>query len=92
MFERQPGELYPQTKTLICASFFTRVFTDLDFNEAIRLARQYEMDNQIEKQEMMNATSADEVMYFAVKFALAANRLESKLRTKLEKIYDEEVY
>lgn len=75
---------------LICASFFTRVFKDTKFEEAIDIAKSYDACTHESSKKIINASSANEVMYIAVKLALESEKLEPKLRGKLERIYNED--
>jgi predicted NACHT family NTPase len=72
---------------LICASFFTRVFKETNFTQAIDLVLEYDKKTK-EKEKIVNANSADEVMRLGVKIALESKRLvEPVLRNELQKVY-----
>ncbi|WP_414582976.1 NACHT domain-containing protein [Scytonema sp. PCC 10023] len=75
---------------LVCASFFTRVFQDTDFSKAIDLVLDYDRRTLDPTQKIINAASANEVMYLAVKLAIDSKRLEPILRNKLERIYQKD--
>lgn len=75
---------------LVCASFFTRVFKNIKFEEAINLAKSYDACTHKPSRKLINASSANEVMYIAVRLALESEKLEPKLRDKLNRIYNED--
>jgi len=75
---------------LVCASFFTRVFKDIKFEEAIDIVKNNDACTHKPSRKIINASSANEVMYIAVKLALESEKLEPKLRDKLKRIYNED--
>jgi predicted NACHT family NTPase len=82
---------------LVCGSFFARVFKDTDIEEGkdtkfkagINIAINYDKNVTKSLQKICEASSANEAMYIAVKYALESESLEPKLRDALEKIYEE---
>lgn len=75
---------------LVCASFFTRVFKDIKFEEAIDIANNYDQCTQESSRKIINASSANEVMFIAVRLALESEKLEPELRDKLKRLYNKE--
>jgi hypothetical protein len=75
---------------LVCASFFSRVFRNTKFEEAIDIAKSYDACTHEPYRKIINAASANEVMYIAVRLALESEKLEPKLRDKLRGIYTED--
>ena len=79
----------PAANYLICASFFTRVLRDTKFEEAFNFAKKYDESKHEDSGKIITASSADEIMHIALTYALESDRLEPKLRSTLQEIYDE---
>ncbi|MCU0537429.1 MAG: NACHT domain-containing NTPase [Hydrococcus sp. Prado102] len=75
---------------LVGGSFFARVFKNTEFEEGVRIAESYDNNKAQSSRKIREASSANEAMYIAVKYALESERLEPKLRNILEKIYQED--
>jgi hypothetical protein len=75
---------------LVCGSFFARVFKDTSFERGIDIAKSYDQNLSKNSRKICEASSANEAMYIAVKYALGSNKLDQKLTKALKKIYEED--
>ncbi|MBV8888009.1 MAG: NACHT domain-containing NTPase [Chroococcidiopsidaceae cyanobacterium CP_BM_RX_35] len=88
--ERQLSLLLdPLANYLVCGSFFARTFKDTNFEEGIHIAESYDKSIAEDSDKICKASSANEAMYIALKYARKSEKLNPKLRDILEKIYQE---
>lgn len=89
--ERQVSLLLDKSANyLVCGSFFARVLKNIDFEEGIHIAENYDQNLVQGQRKISQASSANEAMYIALKYALESNHLREETRNVLEKIYHQD--